>query len=119
MTTAFDEKNYYDVLGVPPDVNYRDLRKAFMRLAAKYDADRRLFPAAGSYYDRAMAAYRVLSDHDSRRRYNADIGLPDPPQPVPRDEDEWWAAVVPDNWYVYAFAFVGLVFVVTYAVFRY
>jgi curved DNA-binding protein CbpA len=119
VTTSSAEKTYYDVLGVPPEADYHQLRKAFMRLSAEYARDRKNFPAAGWYADRAKEAYRILSDHESRRRYNAEIGLPDPAPPLEREEDEWWANVVPDNWYVYAFAFVGFVTLVMWLIARY
>jgi curved DNA-binding protein CbpA len=103
------QKTHYEALGVRPDANYQQLRKAYMRLSAEYAADRRNFPAAGWYGERVKEAYRVLSDPDARRRYNAELGLPEPPAPAGRETDQWWENVVPSNWYVYAFALVGVV----------
>jgi curved DNA-binding protein CbpA len=103
------DKNHYEVLGVAPDADYHQIRKAFMRLSAEYAKDRRNFPAAGWYAERAKEAYRILADFDSRRRYNAEIGLREPPPPVGREADQWWENVIPSNWYVYLFALIGVV----------
>ena len=110
-----NEKNHYEVLDVPPGADYGQIRKAYMRLSNEYALDRRNFPGAGLYAERANTAYRVLSDYESRRAYNAEIGLPEPPRPVQRGEDEWWANVVPGNWYVYAFVFVGTIALISFA----
>jgi curved DNA-binding protein CbpA len=108
-----ENKNHYDVLGVPADAGSREIRQAFLRLARKYQADLATFPAAGWYLERLNAAYEELADYETRCRYNAERGLPTPPTPEEPESISWLeglTSLIPSNWYVYAFILVGLIY---------
>jgi hypothetical protein len=88
-----------------------------MKLADKYQSDRRNFPAAGGYFDRLKDAYDAVSDYDSRCRYNAERGLPEPPEQEDSTEVSWFegiASVIPSNWHVVAFIAVGAIVYAAY-----
>ena len=108
-----DEKTYYEIIGVRPDASPHQIRNSFMKLATKYQQDRRNFSAAGWYFDRLKAAYNVLSDYESRCQYNARLGLPEPPQPEERDAVSWLeglAQVVPGSWYIFGSVLIGVIY---------
>ena len=107
------EATFYEIIGVAPDASHHQIRKAFMRLAEEYQADRKNFPAAGWYFDRAKKAYDKLSDHEARCLYNEERGLPPPPGEVDRRAVGWvdgFATLIPGNWYIFAFIGVALVY---------
>jgi curved DNA-binding protein CbpA len=109
-----EDKTHYEVIGVAPDASHHLIRKAFMKLAEKYQSDRGKFAAAGWYFDRLKVAYDALSDYGDRCRYNAERGLPEPPAPEQRGEVSWLeglARLIPSNWYVFAFMAVGVIYV--------
>jgi DnaJ-class molecular chaperone len=63
--------NFYDILGVKRDASTKDIRQAYRRLARKLHPD--VNPGDPSSEDRfkeVNAAYEVLSDEDSRRKYD-------------------------------------------------
>ena len=70
---------HYDVLGVEPDASADELRAAYKRAA------RRAHPDHGGSHAAMRAvnvAWEVLSDPDSRRRYDESLGdAPPPPGP--------------------------------------
>ena len=63
--------NYYEVLGVPKDASDKDIRAAYRRLARKYHPDvNRGDPSAESKFKEINEAYQVLSNADSRKKYD-------------------------------------------------
>ena len=68
MTTQ--KRDYYEVLGVPKNVDENDLKKAFRRLAFKYHPDRNKDSAAEEKFKEINEAYQVLSDQEKRTRYD-------------------------------------------------
>jgi curved DNA-binding protein CbpA len=112
-----EDKTHYEILGVPPDASQHATRNAFMKLAEKYQSDRAKFSAAGGYLDRLKDAYDAVSDYDSRCRYNAERGLPEPPEPEDSTEVSWFegiTSVIPSNWHVFAFMAVGAIMYAAY-----
>lgn len=79
-----DELDYYAVLGVPTDADADAIRLAYRRLARRYHPD-----VAGtgsvSQMQALNSAYRVLSDPQRRRAYDAGRGIVPaaPPAPPP------------------------------------
>jgi curved DNA-binding protein len=63
-------RDYYDVLGVPRDATADQLQQAFRTLARKYHPDVNKDPAAEERFKEINEAYHVLSDPETRKRYN-------------------------------------------------
>ena len=86
MTSA--GRDFYGILGVPRDASQEDIQRAYRRLARTYHPDVNKDPAAEDRFKDVSEAYDVLSDPQTRRRYDA-FG-PDFRQ-VPEDVDpETW-----------------------------
>ena len=63
--------NYYDLLGVSKDASEKDIRQAYRRLARQYHPDvNRDDAAAEEKFKEINEAYGVLSDEDSRKKYD-------------------------------------------------
>jgi molecular chaperone DnaJ len=64
-------RDYYEVLGVSRDASLADIKKAYRRLAVQNHPDRNPDdPAAEERFKEASEAYAVLSDADTRARYD-------------------------------------------------
>ncbi|KAH9056749.1 X-domain of DnaJ-containing-domain-containing protein [Lactarius vividus] len=64
------ETEYYDLLGVPVDVNDTDLKKAYRKAAMRYHPDKNPSPDAEEKFKEMSEAYRVLSDSNLRAVYD-------------------------------------------------
>jgi len=64
------ETEYYDLLGVPTDVNDVDLKKAYRKQAIKYHPDKNPSPDAEEKFKDISKAYQVLSDSNLRAVYD-------------------------------------------------
>ena len=63
--------DFYEILGVSRDANEAELKKAYRRMAMEYHPDRNPDnPAAEEKFKEASNAYKVLSDPDTRARYD-------------------------------------------------
>jgi molecular chaperone DnaJ len=60
-------KDYYKILGVPPDASDEEIRKAYYRLAHKYHPDK---GGDEKKFKEINEAYRVLSDKEKRAQYD-------------------------------------------------
>ncbi len=67
---ATQQRDYYDVLGVPKGADAQELKKAYRKLAMDYHPDRNPDPGASEKFKEATRAYEVLSDADMRARYD-------------------------------------------------
>jgi molecular chaperone DnaJ len=64
-------RDYYEVLGVPRDVDEADLKRAYRKIALENHPDRNPDdPAAETRFKEASEAYAVLSDSEKRRAYD-------------------------------------------------
>jgi len=75
------ETEYYDLLHVNPDANLSDIKKAYHREALQCHPDKNLGDAeAKSKFQKLADAYQVLSDPESRRKYNREgkAGIQEP-----------------------------------------
>ncbi|MGB8941258.1 MAG: DnaJ C-terminal domain-containing protein [Streptomyces sp.] len=81
--------DYYEVLGVPRTADAAEIQQAFRTLARRYHPDVNRDPAAEERFKQINEAYSVLSDPDTRSRY--DRFGPDFRQ-IPEDYDERVAA---------------------------
>ena len=69
MTTV-SKRDYYEVLGVPRDVDEAGLKKAYRRLAMKFHPDRNKDnPTAEAQFKEVNEAYEVLKDPQKRAAY--------------------------------------------------
>ena len=83
-----DDRDFYQILGVPREASQDDIQRAYRRLARSLHPDVNKDPAAEERFKDVSEAYDVLSDPQTRRRYDA-FG-PDFRQ-VPEDVDaETW-----------------------------
>ena len=66
------ERDYYDVLGVEKNASDDDIRRAYRRLAMRYHPDRNQDDPASAEakFKDVRKAYQVLSDSDTRARYD-------------------------------------------------
>jgi len=64
------KRDYYDVLGVKPDVGADQIKAAYRRLARKYHPDVNKAADATAKFREATAAYEVLSDPRKRQMYD-------------------------------------------------
>ena len=64
-------RDFYQILGVPRTASAAEIQAAYRRLARQYHPDVNSDPAAEDRFKQIGEAYDVLSDPDTRRRYDA------------------------------------------------
>jgi curved DNA-binding protein len=67
---ARDDQDYYRVLGVPRDASQEEIQRAYRQLARRNHPDVNKDPGAEERFKEINEAYNVLSDPDSRKRYD-------------------------------------------------
>ncbi|MFH1560774.1 MAG: molecular chaperone DnaJ [Chloroflexota bacterium] len=65
-----NERDYYQVLGVPRNASQEEIRTKFRRLALEYHPDRNRDPSAQEKFKEINSAYQVLSDPQKRAQYD-------------------------------------------------
>ena len=65
------DADFYQILGVPPDASQDDIQRAYRKLARAYHPDVNKDPSAEDRFKEIAEAYDVLSDPQTRRRYDA------------------------------------------------
>ena len=68
---ASPSRDFYDILGVSRDASQEDIQRAYRRLARTYHPDVNKDPGAEDRFKDVSEAYDVLSDPQTRRRYDA------------------------------------------------
>ncbi len=63
-------KDYYQILGVDPDADVKDIKKAYRRLARKYHPDVSSAGDAEARFKEVSEAYEVLGDETRRQEYD-------------------------------------------------
>lgn len=69
-------KDYYLILGVPRDASAAAIKRAYRRLAKKLHPDHEPGAPQGAFQD-LQAAYEILADAESRRRYDETLREPE------------------------------------------
>jgi curved DNA-binding protein len=64
-------RDFYDLLGVKRDATADEIQRAYRKLARTYHPDVNKEPSAEERFKEISEAYDVLSDPDTRRRYDA------------------------------------------------
>ena len=78
-------RDYYEVLGVSRDATHEQIQQAFRTSARKYHPDVNSAPGAEDRFKELNEAYHVLSDPDTRKRYDR---FGEDFRRVPEDYDE-------------------------------
>jgi molecular chaperone DnaJ len=65
-------KDFYQLLGVPRDASLTAIKRAFKRLARRFDPAR--VEGATDAFAELQAAYETLTDAEQRRRYDDELG---------------------------------------------
>ncbi len=68
---SIEERDYYEVLGVPRDADAKTIKDAYHNLAMKWHPDRNKGPDAEERFKEIAKAYAVLSDSKKRAKYDA------------------------------------------------
>jgi molecular chaperone DnaJ len=66
-----EPRDFYEILGVSKDADFKAIKDAFRRLALKYHPDRNKEPGASERFKEIAEAYAVLSDPTTRAEYDA------------------------------------------------
>jgi curved DNA-binding protein len=66
-----DRRDYYDVLGVARNASSQDIQRSYRKLARQYHPDVNKDPGAEERFKEVAEAYDVLSDPETRGRYDA------------------------------------------------
>ena len=66
-----DSRDFYEILGVPRSASQEEIQQAYRKLARTYHPDVNSDPAAEDRFKDISEAYAVLSDPQTRRRYDA------------------------------------------------
>ena len=82
------EKDFYQILGVPREASQQDIQRAYRKLARQYHPDVNADPAAEERFKDVSEAYDVLSDPQTRSRYDA-LGADFRQVPEDMDPQAW------------------------------
>jgi curved DNA-binding protein len=80
--------DFYEILGVPRTASQDDIQRAYRRLARTYHPDVNHDPGAEDRFKDVSEAYDVLSDPQTRRRYDA-LGADFRQVPEDMDPETW------------------------------
>lgn len=73
-------KDYYELLGVPRDASLTAIKRAFRRLARRFDPGK--IEGATDSFAELQAAYETLADAERRSRYDDELGVEERRPPI-------------------------------------
>src|SRR5215469_10140189 len=71
MPPRTDRRDFYQVLGVSRDASQEEIQRSYRKLARQHHPDINKDPAAEERFKDVSEAYHVLSDPETRRKYDA------------------------------------------------
>src|ERR1700688_3319461 len=83
-----DRRDFYEILDVPRTATQDEIQRAYRKLARQHHPDVNKDPGAEDRFKEIAEAYDVLSDPQTRRRYDA-FGPDFRQVPEDVDADEW------------------------------
>lgn len=83
-----EAQDFYEVLGVGRDATAQEIQRAYRKLARTYHPDVNKDPAAERRFQEIPEAYEVLSDPETRRRYDV-LGADFRQVPPDVDPETW------------------------------
>lgn len=83
-----DRQDFYEILGVSRNAGPEEIQRAYRKLARRYHPDVNKDPGAEERFKDVSEAYDVLSDPESRKRYDA-FGHDFRRVPPDLDPEEW------------------------------
>ena len=69
--------NCYELLGVKEDAKLKDIKKAYYNISLTYHPDKNPSKDAHDRFTKAANAYEILSDKDSRKKYDYALAHPE------------------------------------------
>ena len=88
MPPQQQQRDFYEVLGVPRNASQEEIQRAYRRLARTYHPDLNKDPEAEERFKDISEAYSVLSDPQTRERYDA-VGADFRQVPDDVDPETW------------------------------
>jgi curved DNA-binding protein len=82
------DRDFYQILGVPRSASQEEIQRAYRKLAREHHPDVNSDPAAENRFKEISEAYNVLSDPQTRRRYDA-FGSDFRQVPEDMDPQQW------------------------------
>ena len=89
------KKDYYKILGVNFNETKQGIKKKYIELAKKNHPDK--FPEKENYFKEVNEAYKILSNDESRKKYDSEFGVYNKPQT--NDNDIWETPNYYDTYY--------------------
>ena len=75
---------HYEILGVEPTATRKQIKRAWRKCVKKTHPDKNPDdPTAEARFKEVQAAWEVLADAESRKRYDESLRAPPPPPPPP------------------------------------
>jgi len=84
LSRQLDDINYYEFYGIAPDADAGEIKKSYFSLSKRYHPDKQFGGELGPFkemleevFQHITRAYRILTDEERRREYDAEVGVRD------------------------------------------